>query len=370
MQDPRLVELAKLIVGHSVALAPGERLLIENFGVEIPFVQALIDAAYEAGGVPFVQLREMEIMRTQLLGATEAQMRAEAEWDGLRMSRMDAYVGVRSWSNAAELADLPPEKLRLKAQFWDQPVHTGLRIPGTKWCVLRYPNRAMAQAAGSSLAAFEDFYFRVCLVDYARMAKQMAPLVELMAATDRVHLVGPGTDLRFSIKGIPIVPCAGNKNIPDGEVFTAPVRDSVQGHITFNTPSLKDGVTFERIRLRFEHGRIVEASAAQENERLQALLDTDEGARYVGEFSLGVNPHILHPMKDTLFDEKIAGSFHLTPGNAYEEADNHNRSALHWDLVNIQRPEYGGGEIYFDDVLVRKDGRFVLAALQGLDGPA
>ena len=184
--------------------------------------------------------------------------------------------------------------------------------------------------------------------------------------TDEVHIVGKGTDLRFSIKDIPVIPCAGEKNIPDGECFTAPVRDSVNGTIHFNTPTIYQGTTFTDVRLRFENGKIVEASA-NHTEKLNEILDTDEGARYIGEFSIAFNPHITTPMLDILFDEKIAGSLHITPGKAYEVADNGVRSAVHWDMVMIQRPEYGGGEIYFDGELIRKDGQFVIPALAPLN---
>jgi aminopeptidase len=224
----------------------------------------------------------------------------------------------------------------------------------------------MAQMANMSTEGFEDFYFNVCNLDYAKLSKAMEPLVELMEATDRVRITGKETDLTFSIKGLPAIKCDGHRNIPDGEVFTAPVRESVNGVITFNTPALYEGFTFERVRLEFQDGKIVNATA-NDQKRLERILDTDEGARYIGEFALGLNPHILNPMKDTLFDEKISGSFHFTPGSCYDECDNGNKSAIHWDLVFIQRPEYGGGEIYFDDRLIRKDGRFVLPALEPLN---
>ena len=198
------------------------------------------------------------------------------------------------------------------------------------------------------------------------MSKAMDSLVELMNRTDRVHIKGPGTDLTFSIKDIPAIKCAGEMNIPDGEVYTAPVKESMNGVISYNTPSEEQGFTYENIRFEIKDGKIIKA-AANDNERINQLLDTDEGARYFGEFAIGVNPYILNPMKDTLFDEKIAGSFHLTPGMAYEDAPNGNDSAVHWDLVMIQRPEYGGGEIYFDDVLIRKDGLFTLPELMCLN---
>ena len=224
----------------------------------------------------------------------------------------------------------------------------------------------MAQLANMSTEAFENFYFDVCNLDYAKMDRAMGPLEALMNRTDKVRLVAPGTDLTFSIKGIGAKKCSGHRNIPDGEVFTAPVRDSINGTIAYNTPSIYSGITFENMVFTFENGRIVKAES-NDTQRLNEILDMDEGARYIGEFSLGFNPHILHPMKDILFDEKIAGSLHFTPGQAYEETDNGNRSSVHWDLVLIQRPEYGGGEIWFDDVLIRKDGLFVIPELEQLN---
>ena len=225
---------------------------------------------------------------------------------------------------------------------------------------------SMAQLAKMSTEAFEDFYFQVCNLDYSKMSAAMDSLVELMDQTDKVRLVGPGTDLTFSIKGIKAIKCAGELNIPDGEVYSAPVRDSVNGVVTYNTPSPYQGFTFENVKLTFKDGKIIEATA-NNTERINKVFDTDEGARYVGEFAIGVNPYILHPMQDILFDEKIDGSFHFTPGQCYDDAYNGNKSNIHWDLVNIQRPEYGGGEIYFDDVLIRKDGRFVIPELEKLN---
>jgi aminopeptidase len=247
-----------------------------------------------------------------------------------------------------------------------KPVHLDYRVNNTRWVVLRYPTPSMAQLACMSTAQFEDYFYRVCTLDYGRMSDAMEPLKRRMDATDRVHIKAPGTDLRFSIRGIGSVKCEGRRNLPDGECFTAPVRDSVEGTIAYNTPSLYLGTTFENLRFRFEGGRIVEATGSPQGQ-LDRVLDTDEGARFVGEFSLGFNPYITRPMKDTLFDEKIAGSLHFTPGQAYQIADNGNRSKVHWDLVLIQTPEHGGGEIWFDGELVRRDGRFVVPELEGLN---
>jgi aminopeptidase len=282
------------------------------------------------------------------------------------MEQVQAYVGLRAAANVAELSDVPGDRMDLYQRLVAQPVHLDYRVNHTKWVVLRYPNAAMAQLASMSTEAFEDFYYRVCTMDYERMADAMEPLKTRMERTDRVRLKGPGTDLRFSVKSIPAVKCEGRRNLPDGECFTAPVRDSVNGTITYNTPSVYLGTTFDSIKFTFEGGRIVKADGNPQA-RLDQVLDSDEGARFIGEFSLGFNPFITKPMKDTLFDEKIAGSLHFTPGQAYTIADNGNRSKVHWDLVLIQTPEYGGGEVWFDDELIRKDGTFLPSELAGLN---
>ena len=280
------------------------------------------------------------------------------------MKGMDSYIAIRGNENTAELSDVPSEKLNLYNRLTTPTLD--YRVNETKWVILRYPNPSMAQLANKSQEAFEDFFFDVCTLDYKKMSRAMDSLVEVMNRTDKVRMVGPETDLSFSIKDIPAIKCDGLRNIPDGEVYTAPVRESMNGVISYNTPSEEQGFTYENIRFEIENGKIVKATA-NDTEKINQLLDTDEGARYFGEFAIGVNPFVLEPMKDTLFDEKICGSFHLTPGMCYEDAPNGNKSAVHWDLVMIQRPEYGGGEIWFDDVLIRKDGLFLIDELKCLN---
>lgn len=366
MKDPRATRLADNLINFSLAAKPGENVLIESYDGNDELVLALIKAAYAAGARPHVWLRERAVERELALGATVEQLAVRAENDAAMMKNMQCYIGIRGGDNSAEMADVPAEKLSLSATHYSLPVHSRIRVPETRWVVMRYPSRGMAQQANMSTEAFEDYYFSVCNLDYSKMDKAMDPLVALMERTDRVRLVGPGTDLSFSIKGLPAIKCSGHINIPDGEVFSAPVRESVNGVISFNTPSLRSGFTFENIVLTFKDGKVV-AVDGNDPERINHELDVDEGGRYVGEFALGVNPYINTPMKDTLFDEKIAGSLHFTPGSCYDECYNGNKSALHWDLVLIQTPEYGGGEIYFDGVLIRKDGRFVLPELDCLN---
>ncbi|MFS0864510.1 aminopeptidase [Fredinandcohnia sp. 179-A 10B2 NHS] len=366
MKDPRIETLARNLINYSVRLQKGEKVLIENFGLQRELVIALVNEAYKAGGYPFVSLKDHQVDRALLMGAQEEQFEMKADFEANVMGKMDAYIGLRSGDNINEQADVPDEKMKIEGNTVGKKVHREIRVPKTKWVVLRYPNSSMAQLAKMSTEAFEDFYFDVCNLDYGKMSNAMDALVELMDKTDKVRITGQGTDLSFSIKDIKSIKCAGEMNIPDGEVYTAPVRDSVNGTLTYNTPSPYQGFTFENVSLTFKDGKIVEASS-NDTERLNKILDTDEGARYIGEFAIGVNPFIQHPMQDILFDEKIDGSFHFTPGQCYDDAYNGNKSNIHWDMVNIQRPEYGGGEIYFDDVLIRKDGRFVIPELEALN---
>ena len=363
--DLRIKKLADLLVHYSCNVQKGDKVLISYEGDCCKnLVRQIIKNVYECGGLPYAEIRDSAITREILLGCTEEQIEFQNEYQLAQMRGMQAYIAIRAGGNTAEMSDVPSEKLNLYSKL-TRPL-LDYRVNKTKWVVLRYPNNSMAQLANSSLEAFEDFYFNVCTLDYQKMSNAMDSLVDLMNRTDKVRIKGPGTDLTFSIDGIPAVKCDGERNIPDGEVYTAPVRESVNGTISFNTPSEEQGFTYENIVFKVKDGKIVKATANNED-RINQLLDTDDSARYFGEFALGVNPYILHPMKDTLFDEKIAGSFHLTPGASYEDAFNGNKSAIHWDLVMIQRPEYGGGEIYFDGQLVRKDGMFVLPELDCLN---
>lgn len=366
MTDPRIEILANKLVNYSCKVKPGEKVLIEAKGFELPLTKALVREVFKAGGMSFVTIKNDEITRALLKLCCEEQIKLMASFELERMKEMDAYIGVRAGDNSNEMSDVPAENMEMYNKLFLKPVHSEQRVGHTKWVVLRYPNSSMAQMAEMSTEAFEDFYFNVCNLDYSKMSKAMDSLVSVMERTDTIRITGKNTDLSFSIKGMSAIKCDGGSNIPDGEVYTAPLKTSVNGVLSYNTPAKHQGFTYEEITLEFKDGRIVKATA-NDTERINKVFDTDEGARYVGEFSLGVNPYILKPMKDTLFDEKISGSIHFTPGHCYEDCDNGNRSAIHWDLVYIQRPEFGGGEIWFDDVLIRKDGVFVPDELKCLN---
>jgi aminopeptidase len=364
MTDPRYTKLAKLLVEYSTALKKGDRILLDMIDVPDEFTIELIRATRKVGAIPFVETRHTRVGREMLRGIDEKHAGTVRDLELFRMKKMQAYIAIRGSENASENSDVPSDRMTMYSRVI-RPV-LNYRVNKTRWCVLRWPSPSMAQAAGMSTEAFENLYFDVCTMNYKKMARAMAPLERRMKRADKVHLKAPGTDLKFSIKGIGAQMCKGDRNIPDGEVFSCPVKDSVNGTIQFNTPTLYSGTKFENVRLEFLNGKIINATA-NNTKRLNEILDTDAGARYVGEFSLGFNPHIQNPMCDILFDEKIAGSLHFTPGQAYETCDNGNRSAVHWDMVLIQRPEWGGGEVWFDDELIRKNGMFLPKDLKPLN---
>lgn len=364
MTDPRYAKLAKLLVEYSTALKKEERVLLDMIDVPDAFSIELVRAVRKAKATPLIEVRHSRITREVLHDANEVQAELIRDIEMYRMKKVQAYIAIRGAWNASETSDVPSDKMAMYSKTL-RPV-LNYRVNKTRWVVLRWPTPSMAQAAGMSTEAFENFYFDVCTLDYRNMARAMKPLQQRMKKAGKVHLKAPGTDLRFSIKGIGAIACNGLRNIPDGEVFSCPVKNSVEGTIQFNTPTIYSGTRFENVRLEFSKGKIVEATSSN-TDRLNEILDTDSGARYVGEFSLGFNPYIMNPMCDILFDEKIAGSLHFTPGQAYADCDNGNRSAVHWDMVLIQRPEWGGGEVWFDGELIRKDGHFVPKDLKALN---
>jgi aminopeptidase len=368
--DPRDVQLAQVLCDHSLAIKPGEMVVIQCSGLDgLGLAGACVEEVARRGAAPFLHLVESQIQRRFLQAASDQVLARLARFELMQMKDADCFIGIRGPSNSFEISDVPADRMQAYSRLIVKPVHLKERVKNTRWVVVRYPNPAMAQLAQMSTEAFADFYYRSCLLDWKRMAKSVEPLKELMERTDQVRIQGPGTDLSFSIKGIPSVPCTGACNIPDGEVFTAPVRTSIHGVVQFNTPTLYDGVAFDNIRLEFAKGKVVAAQAGspEQTARLEQILDRDKGARYIGEFAIGFHPEVLTPMRDILFDEKICGSFHMALGNSYDDASNGNESGVHWDLVCIQRPEWGGGTIEFDGVVIRRNGLFVLPELKPLN---
>ncbi len=372
MHDPRLASLAELMLDHSMRLEKGEFFSIAADLSAKPLVMSILKAARKRGVLARVDLTDNEISRHLLElydpadgGQTAAFLEDKTAVNLRLFEKLAGEIVIRAYSNDAELSQIDPAVQQLVAS--QARPFKDLLINQRRWVLFEYPTPARAQRAGLSYESYFDYVLAASTLDYAQMARQAAPLVKLMEQTDLVTLKGPGTDLSFSIKNIPAVPCCGEYNLPDGECFTAPVLDSANGYISFNTPSLYWGTMFTDVKLEFTNGVISRAEAGANSQKLNEILATDEGARRLGEFALGFNSKIRQPALNTLFDEKIAGSFHLTPGSCYADADNGNQSAIHWDLVSIQRPEFGGGEIYFDNRLVRKDGDFVLDELLALN---
>ena len=366
MIDQRIDRIADILINHCCKLQPGERVYIETSDTPSDVICSLIEKTAEAGGIPFARTTISRVGRSLCMHASIEQMKIMSRCDLELVKEAQYCISIAGSENTAEYSDVPDEKMHIFLEHWCSP-GTDYRLKHTKRVSIRWPTPSMAQLAEMSTEAFEDFYFDACILDYGKMARAAEPLKERMMKSDIVSIQGPlDTDITFSIKGIPAMICAGERNLPDGEIFTAPVRDSVNGIIHFNTGTIYHGKSFDDVRLVFKGGKVVEATSSNTS-ALNDILDTDEGARYVGEFSFGFNPRINQVMRDFLFDEKIAGSIHLTPGQAYEEADNGNRSSIHWDMVMIQTPEFGGGKIYFDDELIRENGRFVPDYLQCLN---
>lgn len=367
--DERLTKLAENVLKYSVRLKKGDKIYIEAFSESTKdLFNEFIRLAAKMGATPFYFYNDNSFVKNLVASSTPAQIEQYAKWHAGLMDQMDCYVAVRGYDDMFALADVPAAKMKVYNEIYYNMVHFDRRVAKTRWCIMRYPNDTMAAVSKMSRESLEDFFFDACLVDYRQMGKAMQPLKKLMDKTDKVRIKGPGTDLSFSIKGLKAVICDGQMNIPDGEVYTAPVKESINGYIQFNTDTIYGGVFYSNIYLEFKDGKIVKAESRANNDRLQKQLNVDAGARYMGEFAIGVNPYIRKEMLDILFDEKIAKSLHMAIGNSYnDETFNGNRSSVHWDLVLIQDKAHGGGEIWFDDVLIRKDGEFVLKELEQLN---
>lgn len=362
----KLKELASLIVNYSIRVEKDERVLITTQSLETrEFVSYLIEEIYKNGGVPCLKIND------PILGARLAEKKNEGRIELLKkiqeneVELFDSFINIRYATNDYENKNVSGEMSKKLSQALLPS--SDVRVNQRKWVLLNYPSLLDSYKAKMTSTEFMEFALRVMTVNYKSMSELIKPLKKLMDKTDKVRIVSPGTDITFSIKGMGSIPCVGEMNIPDGELYSAPVKNSVNGTITYNTPSPYQGRVYNHVSLEFKDGKIINATCDDDNEKLNEIFNTDEGARYVGEFSLGFNPEILYPMGDILYDEKILGSIHFTPGQAYKDCYNGNDSGIHWDMVLIQRKDYGGGEIYFDDVLIRKDGMFVLEELKPLN---
>lgn len=355
------LNLAKQLLSHSIELESGQNIMIQCIGLNaIGLVRALTKLVREINGHPFIKIEDPETNRMLLESGDEEYWKNQADSDQLPlMKKMDAFIGIRASENIYETSGVSKQANKAYSEFFVNPVHFEQRVNHTNWAVLRYPSAAFAMNAKMSTERFRQFYYDACLFDYNKLKEAMLPLEKRLYQADMVHLKGDGTDIEFSVKGQNWIPCFGKRNIPDGELFSSPILDSVNGHITY-APSVYQGKPFEFVKLEVKNG-VVSDFDSSNNDALEEILDTDEGARRFGEFSFGLNPIIKEPMYDILFDEKITGSNHLTLGNDYEIAPNGNESAIHWDLVCI------GADVYLDDELIRKGRLFVTEDLMGLN---
>ena len=353
--------LATLILEHSTKLEKGENVMVQLIGLNgIELLRALVQQIREKGAHPFIQINDAETQRLLLEHGNDDFWKNQTDVDQLPlMKQMDVFIGIRASQNIYENSQASKEANKAYSEHFLNPVHFEERVNNTRWCIMRYPSPAFAMNAKLPTAKFTEFYYNACLLDYGKLRDAMLPLEKRLRATDMIHLKGEGTDISFSVKGQNWIPCFGGHNIPDGEIFTSPILDSVNGHITY-APSVYQGKPFEFVKLVVENGLVVDYDSSN-NAALKDILDTDEGARRFGEFSFGTNPVIESPMYDILFDEKIYGSNHLTLGNDYEIAPNGNESNIHWDLVCI------GADVYLDGELIRKGREFVVDDLKCLN---
>ncbi|MAG13943.1 MAG: aminopeptidase [Spirochaetales bacterium] len=361
-KDSRIDKMARIIARHALSVKPGEKVLIEATDDCDALIIAVIRSVNEVGGIPIVQHESLPVRRAWLMGATEGHLQTWYESSLSIRGDIQCLLSLRGQDNRSELADVPAETMR---RYNNLTIKLGqaMRRPGFRKTVIRYPSKSLAQQCGMSTEAFADHFYRVCAMNFQRLHREMEPLKNAIDQAEEVRIVAPGTDLSFSIRDLQCSISAGTWNIPDGETAMQIVRDSVEGHITYNVPSSYQGYVFHGIRLTFSRGKIVNAEA-NDKPRIEAILDSDEGARYIGEFAVGVNPFLRRHMIDTLFDEKMAGSLHFTPGGTAADGT---RSLVHWDIVQSHLKHYGGGEISLDGRLWRKDGEFVDEHMQGLN---
>jgi aminopeptidase len=364
MTDPRVSQLARIIINYSTRVNKGDMVVMNASGTgAIPLVKELYKLSLEKGAryVTYdISIPEISCDFYNIAAPEQVSYFPQHELD--LMKRATVYIGIAAADNSMVLANANQENMVLYTKTM-KPIQDE-RVKHTRWLVTRYPTHSAAQDAKMSLEEFENFLFSACNINWQKEAKKQEELKRIMEKTDEVKLVASDTSLTFSIKRMPAIKCCGRQNMPDGEVFTAPIKDSINGSITFNCPTIYQGKEYNSIRLKFKRGKIVEATSPGKDRELNKVLDTDEGARYVGEFSLGVNPQIQIPMRNILFDEKISGSIHMAMGNCYDECNNGNTSAIHWDMVKLLR---GDGKIFFDGKLIQKDGRFVHTRLTSLN---
>ena len=355
--DPRWAQVADVLVRHSTALRAGERVMIAMGGLETaPLTHALYEACIKAGALPQVQFLSAQLRRSLLLHGDERQLAWLPEIESYGMDWADVYFGLRGGGPLGEPGDI--SAAARSAHQAAQGAISALRWQKTRWCLVRVPDETLARGAGVDLPTLRDMFFAGCLLDYEAAAKDWRKIAENLRGAQTVRIVDGGdTDLSFSVAGRGWVVCDGRINLPDGEIYTAPVTETVSGRIHFELPGALGGVTMRDIRLGWRDGELVAASAASNQDYLRRVLRTDAGASRLGEFALGLNRYISRFCGDILYDEKIGGTIHVALGRAYPDCGGVNQSRIHWDLVKDLR---AGGAVIIDDKPVLIDGKLLI----------
>jgi len=354
-KDPRIEQLADILVNYSTRVKPGDHVLIRSSPLARPLIEAVYRLVVRNGGYPTLQLGFSSLSRIFFEEASEAQLDYLNPIQRFSVEQSNVMIAIDAPENSRELSGIDPVKLQRMSRT-NRPIQEHVMSGKVRWVICNYPTPSLAQDADMSVEDYADFLFGATNIDWRAASARMHRIKERFDAADEVRIVGPDTDITFSIKGRPGVVADGRHNMPDGEVFYAPHEATTRGTISFELPAIYGGREVQGVRLVFQDGKVVEATAAKGEELLHKLLDTDAGARFLGEFGIGCNYGITRYTRDILFDEKIGGSIHLALGRAYPECQGTNQSAIHWDMVKDLRQ---GGRIYLDGELVQEDGRFL-----------
>ncbi len=367
MTDLRIEKLADVLVNYSVAVRPGDKVIVQGGALAAPLLRAVYAKVLQAGGHPLMLASLPGTEELLFRYASDEQLQHVPEPLQLVTETYDVRISVRGAANTKALSSVDPAKMVLYNRARAELMKTFMQRSASgelRWTSTLFPTNAYAQDAEMSLSEYEDFVYGACLPDvddpvgyWHRFSAWQQKIVDWLKGRERVHVIGPETDLHLSVAGRVFINCDGQMNMPDGEVFTGPVEDSVEGHVYFSYPTIYKEREVTGVRLWFEGGKVVKATAEKNEEFLLKMLDTDAGSRYVGEFAIGTNEGITRFTRQILFDEKINGSFHMALGAGYPETGSKNESAIHWDMICDMR---AGGEIWVDDDLLYKDGRFVI----------
>jgi len=367
MADIRTEKLADLLVNYSVAVKPGDKVAIIAPEIAAPLTYAVYAKVLQAGGHPLITTRSMDALELLYRYGSQEQLEYIHEGQRVIIEKYDVRIVIIGEENTKALSRIDPAKIALYDKARTELTNTMMRRSASgelRWVLAPYPTNAFAQDADMSLRDYEDFLYQACMPDLAdpigywqKVAAEQERIIRWLDGKNKVHITGPETDLRLSVAGRIFINCSGKFNVPDGEVFTGPVEDSAEGFVYFSYPAIECGREVTGIRLWFSQGKVVRASAEKNEEFLLKMLETDAGARYLGEFAIGTNEGITQFTREILFDEKIGGSFHLALGAGYPETGSKNESAIHWDMVCDLR---SGGEINVDGELLYRNGKFMI----------